>query len=151
MSNHNQLKAIFYLSVLGTAFASIVTWRSVIAPSSTHGIFSCVGLKVLGWSPCPYGLTIFTLLTVLSGLIISGHLLITTKNYWLFNGVAWLGVVFAGWVGYRELILPALARGNDYWQNFNPWAVPACVWGFFVFLAVAILMITVKPATPTIN
>ncbi len=140
------LKTIFYLSLLGTVFANAVTIRGLIAPATTPGIFSCVGLKILGWSPCPYGLTLFTLLLIISGLIISGRLLLSTY-YWLLLGVAWLGVAFSAWVGYRELILPGLARGIEYWQNFNPWLVPACVWGFLVFLIVAILTTLIKSSS----
>jgi len=48
-------------------------------------------------------------------------------------------VAFSGWVGWRELVNPALTLGQAYWQTFSLAHVPACVWGFFVFLAVAIL------------
>lgn len=132
------IKPIFYLSCLGTLFALVVTLRQYIAPASQPGIFSCVGFKIWGLSPCPYGLTLFALLFIISGLIISQRLVSSWAGC-ILRFLAWGGVIFSGWVGWREIGLPLMAKGGYFWETFSLATVPACVWGFFVFLAVAIL------------
>ncbi|MBI5465800.1 MAG: hypothetical protein HY974_00755 [Candidatus Kerfeldbacteria bacterium] len=139
------LKATFILSIIGTLFAGTVTLRQYLAPATEPGIFSCVGFKVLGLSPCPYGLTFFLILAVLSGLMFYQGQKYFAKLLWPLRLVAWGGVIFSGWVGWRELVSPALTFGQTYWQTFALARVPACVWGLVVFLAVAILSLLLKP------
>ncbi|MBU1039265.1 hypothetical protein KKC17_03545 [Patescibacteria group bacterium] len=138
------LKSISCLSCLGTLFALTVTLRQYIAPANEPGIFSCVGLKIFGLSPCPFGLGFFALL------LLSSLLALRQKSNWFSSPktirfFAWAGTLFSGWVAWREIGLPILIRGlSNYWQTFSLAQVPACVWGFFVFLAVAILSLYYK-------
>lgn len=130
--------SIFILSVIGTLFAGSVTLRQYIAPATEPGIFSCVGFQIFGFSPCPYGLALFFILALLSGWhlrVFVTHL----KLVWPLRFFGIVGVIFSGWVGWRELVAPALALGPTYWEIFSIARVPACVWGFFVFLAVTVL------------
>lgn len=132
------LKAIFYLSLLGTLFALTVTLRQYVAPTDQPGILSCVGLKIWGLSPCPYGLTLFFLLWLTAGLMLKrlwrGKLALISLRL-----LAVGGVLFSGWVAWRELGLPLVAKGSYFWETFSLAAIPACVWGLAVFLAIAIL------------
>ncbi|MFZ5391422.1 MAG: hypothetical protein ACOZAJ_04080 [Patescibacteria group bacterium] len=135
----NKLKSIFILSLIGTLFALTVTIKQYIAPATEPGLFSCVGLTILGLSPCPFGLALFALL-LLSSLMAWRGLTNWFSNTLTIKILAWAGTLFAGWVGWREIGLPMLIRGfNDYWATFSLAAVPACVWGFFVFLAAAVI------------
>jgi len=143
------LKTIFILSVIGTLFALTVTLRQYLAPTNEPGLLSCVGLKIFGLSPCPYGLTFFILLTLSSRAALLG----STK--WFSQPLslrllALAGATLAGWVGWREIGLPWLLRGQDFLLTFSLAKVTACVWGFFVFLAVAILSLSWR-SKPKIN
>lgn len=134
------LKIILVLSAIGTVFATSVTIKQFVAPATEPGIFSCVGLSIWGLSPCPYGLAIFTLLTLTSIYLIykpNGPLC-------LLRFFSVLGVVFSGWVVWRELCLPAIELGRDFWETFSIARVPACAWGFVFFLAVFIIQWFVK-------
>lgn len=138
MSQASLIKTIFSLSVLGTLFALTVTLRQAIAPTGEPGLLSCAGLSIWGLSPCPYGLALFTLAALLSGFSLfktqrSAQLL------WPLRLTATAGVLFSGWVAWRELCVPALALGRVYWETFSLARVPACVWGFFVFAAICSL------------
>jgi|GEM_PF-2509042 hypothetical protein len=139
------LKSTFILSVIGTLFAGSVTLRAYISPATEPGIFSCVGFKIFGWSPCPYGLAIFLALAIISGLMFYRPQIYYFKFLALLKGLALIGVAFSGWVGWRELVNPALTLGQSYWESFSIGQVPACVWGFLVFLAVGILSWRLKP------
>lgn len=133
------LRAITILSFVGVLFAGSVTLRQYISPATEPGIFSCVGFKVLGLSPCPYGLALFVLLFLISALMLFNRLSEQKALPWLrLTGVG--GVAFSGWVVWRELGAPALALGASYWDTFSFARVPACAWGFLVFLAVGILV-----------
>lgn len=134
-----QLAPIAWLSLLGTAFAGAVTLRQYIAPTNVPGVFSCVGLKLWGLSPCPYGLAIFFVLAVISWTSWRGRHGLTRSAWWGLRIMSLVGVLFSGWVVWRELAAPALALGSYYWQTFQVARVPACAWGFVVFVMVAIL------------
>ncbi len=140
----NTLRAIVILSFVGVLFAGSVTLRQYVSPASEPGLFSCVGLSIFGLSPCPYGLALFVLLLIISGLMLLGK---TAPQ----KGLPWLrlaglgGVAFSGWVAWRELCAPALALGASYWDTFSAARVPACVWGFLVFLMVAVLSFVYRP------
>ncbi len=135
------LKIIFYLSVTGVIFAAIVTIRQIIAPATEPGIFSCVGLSILGLTPCPYGLTLFILLAILSGLMLKKQ---TKLLIWL-KLTAVIGVIFSGWVSWRELCLPAIQKGPVFWETFALTRVSSCVWGFLIFLVIMLLAMYLKP------
>lgn len=138
--NDKKLKLIFILSLLGVAFATTVTLRQFIAPTNEPGLLSCVGLSILGLSPCPYGLTLFAILAFVSCLMIykGKDLLIWLKIFSL------IGVIFSGWVVWREICLPAIQKGPVFWETFSLARVPACAWGFIVFLIVLILVLLLK-------
>ncbi len=138
----NKIKSLIILSLVGTLFALTVTLRQYISPATEPGFFSCVGLKILGLSPCPYGLAIFALL-LLSSLLAWQNFNNWLSSNWSIKILAWAGTLFAGWVGWREIGLPMMIRGfSDWWQTFSLATVPACVWGFFVFLAAAIISLS---------
>jgi len=136
----------FGLSILGTLFAVSVTARQYLAPTNEPGIFSCVGLKIFGLSPCPYGLAFFLLLAILSGSLLTKPL--TLKAVRWFQAAAVAGTIYAGWIVYRELVAPALALGSAWWDTFQLARVPACAWGFLVFIAVLVLALNLKPTAP---
>ncbi len=131
------------LSTVGTFFAGTVTLRTLIAPASQPGLFSCVGLKVLGLSPCPFGLGLFALLAAYSWYLVKGTL--GTRSLLTLRLIAAAGLTFSGWVAWRELFLPALTLGSRYWETFQLARVPACVWGFLVFLASFALTLNLEP------
>lgn len=136
-----KLRLIFILALAGTAFATVVSLRQWLAPTTEPGILSCVGLSILGLSPCPYGLGLFLLLTIISGLMIYQH-----KNWLKFLRLtAVAGVIFSGWVVWRELCLPAIQAGPVFWENFSLLNIPACAWGFLVFVSILILAYQLKP------
>ncbi len=136
-------RALFTLSLVGLLFAGFVTTKQLIAPSSTPGVFSCVGLSIFGLSPCPYGLGLFAGLTVLTALVL-WHTE-TVALVWSLRAVAMVGLAFSGWVVWREVCAPALARGPAYWASFSLARVPACAWGFLVFLAIGLLTWRLQP------
>lgn len=141
-----KLKIIFCLAIVGTIFASLVTARQFISPATEPGVFSCVGLSIYGLSPCPYGLTIYIFITLISGLILY-------KQKELINWlrlISFGGVIFSGWVAWREICLPALQKGPLFWETFSIARVPACVWGFFVFVIIFILSLQLKSTKPTV-
>ena len=146
------LITVLILSILGTLFAASVTLRQAIAPATEPGLFSCVGLSILGLSPCPYGLGLFSILTLLSAFMLY------RQAVWLLwlRLTAVIGVGFSGWVVWRELCLPAIQLGPVFWETFSLARVPACAWGFLVFLAVALLVFlprtrSLSPISPTAN
>ena len=140
-----KLKVIFILAIVGAIFAGAVTARQLIAPATEPGIFSCVGLSIFGLSPCPYGLTLFLLLSVISGLMVWRQL---SWHRWL-QLVAAVGVGFSGWVVWRELCLPLIQGGPVFWESFSLARVPACAWGFIVFLVIFIITLTLRQPTKT--
>lgn len=144
MTKMNKIKSVFILSVIGILFAGGVMLRGYLAPTTEPGIFSCVGFTILGYSPCPFGLAFFLLIAITSGLMLLNiffqrWLLCATKIFSIG------GIIFSGWVGWRELGLPLLIKGSYFWDTFSVATIPACVWGFLVFLAVGIIIIGVKP------
>lgn len=142
------LLAIFYLSTLGTLFAASVTVRQAVAPATQPGFFSCVGLSVFGLSPCPYGLGIFALLALMSGFVVWGSLSLS-RAIWPLRAVGLVGVVFSGWVVWREVCLPAITLGQLFWERFSLARVPACAWGFLVFIAVFVLSLRLRREPPS--
>ncbi len=139
-----KINLVFILSVIGTLFAGSVMLRGYFAPTTEPGIFSCVGFTVLGYSPCPFGLGFFLLMSITSGLI----LLNIFYHRWLLLATKLLslgGILFSGWVAWRELGLPMIIKGAYFWETFRIATVPACVWGFLVFLAVGIIIVGIKP------
>jgi hypothetical protein len=143
--NTTKLKLIFILSVAGSLFAATVTARQFLAPTGQPGILSCVGLSIFGLTPCPYGLTLFLLLTIFSGLILYRRL-----KLWLsLKLISLVGVLFSGWVVWREICLPAIQLGPVFWEQFAVSRIPACAWGFLVFLAIFILLLSTKPNLPS--
>jgi len=138
--NTARLRIIFILSTIGTLFAGTVTTKQIVAPATEPGLLSCVGLSILGLSPCPYGLALFIILAVLSGLMLYRQMKLTL---WLKLSSI-IGVVFSGWVVWRELCLPAIQKGPLFWETFSLARVPACAWGFLVFLAVLWLCFNLK-------
>jgi hypothetical protein len=138
------IRAVFILSLAGTLFAGSVTARQYISPAGEPGLFSCVGLSIFGLSPCPYGLALFISILVVSSLMLWTNLSFNRLLGWL-RLVTTAGVLFSGWVAWRELCAPALAMGAAYWETFSLARVPACVWGFFIFLVVAVLAWVAKP------
>jgi len=140
-----KLKTIFLLSLIGVLFAAAVTLRQQLAPATEPGVFSCVGLSIFGLSPCPYGLAFFMILTGLSGGMLYWH------KSWLLGLkiVSVGGVLFSGWVVWRELCLPALQQGPTYWETFSLARVPACAWGFLVFAAIMVLTLSEKQLPKT--
>lgn len=135
------------LGALGTLFAGGVTLRSYIAPATEPGIFSCVGFKVFGYSPCPYGLTLFFLITLLAALMWKIPNLYPRLRTPLLV-LAIVGVLFSGWVAWREIGLPAVTLGNVFWQSFSLAKVPACAWGFVVFVLTLGLVCKLPTANP---
>jgi hypothetical protein len=133
----NLQRILFSLSLLGFLFAGAVTTRQFVSPATTPGVFSCVGLSIFGFSPCPYGVAIFGTLALVAATMLWG--MPTSTKVWVFRGVSLLGVAFSGWVVWREICVPALARGVSYWSTFSVARVPACAWGFLLFVAVAAL------------
>lgn len=135
----SKLVYIFWLSLVGTLFAGSVTLRQYIAPTNIPGVFSCVGLKLWGLSPCPYGLAIFLVLALVSWRAWRGKSGLTNTLFVLLRLFSLIGVLFSGWVVWRELLAPAVTLGSAYWDTFSVARVPACAWGFVVFVAVAVL------------
>ena len=97
------------LATLGSAFAGFVTLRTFIAPATQPGLFSCVGLKVLGTSPCPFGLGLFALLAGYSWYLVAATL--NQNRLLVLRLIATAGLAFSGWIASRELALPALTLG----------------------------------------
>lgn len=139
-----KIKSVFILSVIGALFAGSVMLRGYLAPTNEPGIFSCVGFTIFGYSPCPYGLAFFFLMSITSGLI----LLNIFYHRWLLIATKILslgGILFSGWVAWRELGLPMITKGSYFWDAFSVGSIPACVWGFIVFMAIGIIIIRVRP------
>lgn len=137
------LRTLVILATIGTLFAGSVTARQYIRPTDVPGIFSCVGLSIWGLSPCPYGLALFMLILIVAVILLTGKIEIQKGLPYLRISTVG-GVLFSGWVVWRELGVPALTLGAYYWQTFSVARVPACAWGFIVFLAVAILSFVLK-------
>lgn len=140
---NSKLKIIFSLAIVGFIFATSVTIRQFIAPATQPGIFSCVGLSIFGLTPCPYGVAIFFLIALSSGLLLFNKII----NLFSLRLFSFVGVIFSGWVVWREICLPALQLGPVFWETFSISRVPACAWGFIIYVVIFILQFSLHQAS----
>lgn len=118
---------LLYLAGLGTALSGYLTYETYFTPIGCgQSLLTCGAepVKILGLPQCLLGLMMF----VAVGTFVILLMVHANTRRWL-NGLVWLGLagtLFAGGLSYYELWI----------QTPAPTVMPACVFGFFLYLGI---------------
>lgn len=121
-------KFVFVFALLGVLLSGYLSWYNIWGPGCHQAVISCSGggrsVLIFGLPTCIYGFFMFLSVAVLSLLVARGRLSIIR----IILGVSIVGTGFAGGVAVYEL-WPTEAGLTS---------VPACVYGFFLYLGALI-------------
>lgn len=130
------LVALFALA--GMALSGYLTWNVYWGPGCSKTFITCSGtsgpVEIFGLPTCIYGFAMFTILFVLA-LISAAR---TTKG--VRTAIFWLsifGVLFSASLSVYELWILKISVSG----------LPACVYGFFLYVAMFITVLYLKPTT----
>ncbi len=135
-------------ALLGTALSGYLTWRYKWGggcPIDGKTFFTCGGVTIFGQPTCVYGLVMFALLLILALVGLSKLASQRLLNTVLVISV--VGTLFSASLSVYELWIKKIAV----------WGLPACVYGFFLYVGALIvvlfmrrasLALEIPPATP---
>jgi hypothetical protein len=123
--------AILLFSLAGTLFSGYLTWTK-LATGSCPIHESCP--YFLGYPACIYGLIMFSILLILSAIV----MLAKKKNQGINTAIKYIslaGVLFAGYFSVTELFFTKCAGGPCQYS----FILPTCMYGLLFYTAVFIL------------
>jgi len=141
MSKKTALTVIMVVAICGIIFSGYLTYYNLLGPGCHKAIISCGSnpVEILGLPQCVYGLAMYVIVAVLAGLamrINSRKGLMTSIKV-----ISLIGVLFAASLSYYELFVVETGVSG----------LPACVYGFFLYLVIFISAIIYKKEELIVN
>ena len=130
----NKLAWIFTFSLIGTLFSGTLTYQKLFSGSCplTEGCS-----YFLGYPTCYYGFGFFLALLILSFLIWKNKKTNLMKPT-LYVSIA--SIIFSGIFSVKDLLYPNCPAGQCVYSL----GIPSCIYGFFMFLIILILLLKSK-------
>ncbi|MFA6553365.1 MAG: hypothetical protein WCT27_02980 [Patescibacteria group bacterium] len=128
MKMKTALIAVLAVAIGGIIFSGYLSYYNIWGPGCSQAIISCgpKPLKIFGLPQCIYGFFMYLIVAILSVVaIIKNNSRSVTK--WVM-GISIFGLLFAGFLAVYEL----------FFQTSASVGVPACVYGFFLYLLAVI-------------
>lgn len=139
MKRKTTLIIVLVLAVAGMIFSGYLSYYTLWGPGCTHAIVSCgtKPIKILGLPQCIYGFFMYTIVALLAIIALAKQELKALLKSILVVSI--VGVGFSGFLSVYELFV--------YDTGIS--GLPACVYGFFVYVAILIFSIVGLKAAAT--
>ncbi len=128
MKMKSALIAVVIVAIAGIIFSGYLSYYNLWGPGCSKAIISCgpKPVKIFGIPQCVYGFFMFLITGILAVVaMVRGQSRLVTK--WIL-GVCIFGMAFSGGLSIYELFIQKLAANG----------LPACVYGFFLYLLAVI-------------
>lgn len=135
MKSKTALIAIVIVAIGGIIFSGYLTYYNLWGPGCSKAIISCgpKPLKIFGLPQCIYGLFMYTIVAILAIVALARENTRVLMKWIL--GISIFGALFAGFLAVYELFIQPDASNG----------LPACVYGFFLYvLAVIFASLSLK-------
>lgn len=131
MTTDSTLKFILIFAILGMALSGYLSYYNLFAEGCSESIISCGNnpVEIFGLPNCVYGLVMYFIAGILSVFGLLKHKNLGIMRWLIIIGV--VGTLFAFTLSVYEL-----------WVVENPSdSLPACAYGFFIYLAILIFSV----------
>jgi len=130
MRRKPSLITLIALSIVGILFSGYLSYQNYFSDGCSETLFSCGGddaVLIFGQPTCIYGLGMYMVVLILSVLALVRDSKRPLQKAIFVLGL--IGVLFAGSLSVYELFV----------QDKELASLPACVYGFFIYLAIFIV------------
>ncbi|MFH1207583.1 MAG: vitamin K epoxide reductase family protein [Patescibacteria group bacterium] len=128
MKMRSALVVVLVVAIGGIIFSGYLSYYNLWGPGCSEAIISCgpKPIEIFGLPQCIYGFFMYAIVAVLSvAAMAKNNSRAVTK--WIL-GISIFGLLFAGFLAVYEL----------FFQTAASVGVPACVYGFFLYLLAVI-------------
>lgn len=129
-----------YFSSLGVALSGYLSYQTLfVSTGCTQALLTCGEnpVRIIGVPQCVLGFTMFLMVGIVGMIIFQTNRPRPFVNTQIIFGLA--GTLFSGGLSFYELWIRQPA----------PFTMPACVYGFFLFLGILMTAVLARPLAKT--